>query len=405
MPCDVLFFSLFRTDNPYSSISLSMAREIARSQRVIYVNHPYSWKDIWQLWRQNDPALRRRLKGLIRGKVQMETLPQIPERFIGVIPPPTLPINWLPPGPLYRLLHNYNNRRVLRAIFKAVKQHNFTDFLYINCYNPFYAGTLPAYFGAKFQIYHCIDDISQDPYTARHGQWLEDEVIGNTDVCLVTSTRLGVLKKAKARRIEYFFNAADTALFSLAAGPSLPKPKEIALFNGPFIGFIGNMDALRIDYKLLKNIALAMPECQLLLVGPINSMEPDAIGLTHLPNVICTGARPLEALPAYLQYMNCVLIPFLCNTLTASIYPLKINEYLAAGKPVVSTAFSEDIQSFSAYIYLAKDHDDFVHQIKNALKENDPNLIQKRQKMAARNSWQARIEQLWHIAQPKLPNP
>jgi hypothetical protein len=93
--------------------------------------------------------------------------------------------------------------------------------------------------------------------------------------------------------------------------------------------------------------------------------------------------------------MDCVLIPFLCNTLTASIYPLKINEYLAAGKAVVSTAFSDDIQGFSEYIYLAQDHTAFIGQIERALQENDSTMVQNRSALAETNSWAARIRQLW----------
>jgi hypothetical protein len=85
----------------------------------------------------------------------------------------------------------------------------------------------------------------------------------------------------------------------------------------------------------------------------------------------------------------------LCNTLTASIYPLKINEYLAAGKAVVSTSFSEDIRSFAPVIHLASTHDDFIHKIELALSENNPSLTQKRIEIANTNTWEARIKQLW----------
>jgi glycosyltransferase involved in cell wall biosynthesis len=102
--------------------------------------------------------------------------------------------------------------------------------------------------------------------------------------------------------------------------------------------------------------------------------------------------------------MDCVLIPFLCNTLTASIYPLKINEYLAAGKAVVSTAFSEDIKGFADYIYLAQDADDFIQKIALALEENAANVVERRSNLAETNSWAARIEQLWaEIDKATLP--
>jgi glycosyltransferase involved in cell wall biosynthesis len=395
MACDILFFSLFRTDNPYSSISLSMAKEIARTNRVLYVNHPYSWKDLIKGLLQRDTIMHKRLPGLLWGRVQYETLPQIPANFIGVVPPPTLPINWLPPGALYQFLQGWNNRIVLRAISKALRDHDWQKYAYINCYNPFYAGSLPENLGAAVQIYHCIDDITQDAYTDKHGTNLEIAAIRKADLTFVTSSNLKKLKSAYSNRIVLYYNAADVTLFKKVWQERFPKPMELSGKTGKVIGFVGNLDALRIDYALLKQIALAYPQHTMLLIGPMNSSEPAQIGLDRLPNVVWTGSRPLESLPAYLQYMDCVLIPFLCNTLTASIYPLKINEYLAAGKAVVSTAFSEDIKGFADYIYLAQDSDDFIQKIAIALDENPANEVQRRSRLAETNSWAARIEQLW----------
>ncbi|MEZ4966347.1 MAG: glycosyltransferase [Saprospiraceae bacterium] len=131
-----------------------------------------------------------------------------------------------------------------------------------------------------------------------------------------------------------------------------------------------------------------------MLVGPVNSKEPHAIGLDKLPNVVMTGSRKLSELPALLQHMDIALIPFRCNKLTESIYPLKINEYLAAGKPVVTTSFSADIRRFSGLVYLAESHDDFLEQIEASLRENDPALREKRSAFARQNSWPARILEL-----------
>jgi glycosyltransferase involved in cell wall biosynthesis len=394
MQYDVIQFSLFRTDNPYSSISLSMAKELAKTVRVLYVNHPYSWKDLLLGLLRRDPALQKRLPRLLLFRNAYETLNTIPERLIAVTPPPTLPINWLPPGSVYRFFQRINNRIVVNAIQRAARKHGFERFVYLNCYDPFFAGHLPPETGAVCSVYHCIDDISQDPYTARHGLALENEACKQADITLVTSTNLHRLKSPVARRLVYFFNAADVSVFSRVLTEKFPRPTEFEGRPGQVIGFIGNLDALRIDYALLKKVALQFPDKTLLLVGPLNSIEPEQIGLTRLPNVVFTGARKLEGLPALLQHMDCVLIPFLCNTLTYSIYPLKINEYLAAGKPVVSTAFSEDIRTFANCCYLAEGQEPFLQQIEKALSENDPDLITIRTKVAATNTWEARINQL-----------
>jgi glycosyltransferase involved in cell wall biosynthesis len=394
---DIVFFTLFRTDNTYSSISLSMAKELAKTRRVFYVNHPYSLKDLAAGLLRGDKMLRARLPWLLMGCARYEGLETIPKNFVAVQPPLTLPINWLPKGRLYEFFQRLNNGIILRTIRKVLRDHNVRNFLYINCYDPFFAGFLPKEMGAAMSIYHCIDDITQNPYTARHGEDLENEAVRNADLTLVTSTNLKKLKQPFSGRIVTFFNAADVALFQRVISEKYPRPAELEGRTGKVVGFIGNLDELRIDYLLLKKIAVAHPDKTLLLVGPLNSSEPKAIGLDKLPNVIFTGSRRLEELPPLLQHMDVALIPFLCNTLTESIYPLKINEYLAAGKPVVSTSFSDDIRTFAGCIYLAENHADFVNLLDEAIFENNSDLVQRRLEVANSNTWEARIRQLWEI--------
>jgi len=399
-----------------------MAKELAKTVRVLYVNHPYSIKDIFAGLKKGDPVLRQRLWHLLTFRNRYEYLDAIPENFVAVTPPPTLPINWLPPGKVYNFFQRLNNGIVLRTIARAVRKYNFHNYLFINCYDPFYAGWLPAKMGAKACIYHCIDDITQNAYTSRHGEHLENEACKNADLVFVTSSNLKRLKASafglttpsrltnispshersddlessdRGGRIVTYFNAAEVSIFQKVLTEKYPRPAELKDRTGQVIGFIGNLDELRIDYPLLKKVALRFPDKTLLLVGPINSPEPAEIGLDKMPNVVFVGSRRLEDLPPLLQHMDCVLIPFLCNTLTFSIYPLKINEYLAAGKPVVTTGFSDDIRTFAHCTYLAESHEEFLQKIEIALTENDPELIQIRTQVANSNTWEARIKQLW----------
>lgn len=371
-----------------------MAKEWAGKRRIFYVQHPYSLKDLVQGLRQGDPALKRRLPALLRGRLCVETLDTIPHNFVAIQPPLTLPINWMPRGKWYDFFQRFNNRIILRCIRRVLQTYGVRDYVFINCYDPFYAGYLPADMGARCSIYHCIDDITQNVYTDKHGTRLENEAAAHADLTLVTSTNLAKLKAPHARRIEYYFNAADVSVFRKVITDTYPRPAELGGKSGRVIGFVGNLDELRIDYPLLKKVALAFPEHTLLLVGPVNSPEPAAIGLDQLPNVVFAGSRRLHELPPLLQHIDCALIPFLCNTLTKSIYPLKINEYLAAGKAVVATAFSEDIRTFAHCICLAEDHNAFIRQVGTALSENQTPLIQHRLDTADSNTWTARIAQL-----------
>ena len=102
--------------------------------------------------------------------------------------------------------------------------------------------------------------------------------------------------------------------------------------------------------------------------------------------------------------MDCTLIPFLINKLTESIYPLKINEYLAAGKAVVSSSFSEDILSFADHIHLADDESNFINLIDIAISDNSPERIAERIKVAESNTWTARVKEFWQIVNNHLPS-
>lgn len=403
---DIIIFTLFRADNPYSSISIRLAKCWSKESRVFYINPPFTYKDLWT--KRHEPAMKSRIHQALLGKIQYEPYQEIPENFVSVIPPAILPINWLPEGSIYQWLWSRFNDQIIATIRQVVKDHDIKEFIFFNCFNPYFAQELPADLAPLLHVYHCIDDISQEPYTARHGGRLELEAVRKADIVTVTAHQLKRIYEQENSDIHILHNAVDITTFRKATEIKLERPKEFADRKGKIIGFTGNLDHVRIDYVLLKKVALAHQDKTLVLVGPVNSREIYELGLDQLPNVVLTGSKPHEDLPGYLQHFDCALIPFLCNKLTESIYPLKINEYLAAGKAVVSTSFSEDIKSFGKYIYLAQDQDEFLRLIDQAIGESNPELIDERVNIALQNTWEARVEEFWDIAgkyRPQLKNP
>ena len=393
---DIIYYTLFPTDNIYSSVSLSMAKEFAKNNRVFYVNKPYSLKDFFG--NLNNEKVRERAPKMLSNQVHYETLTKIPKNFLAATPALTLPINWLPNGRMHSSLHHYNRKVVLKAVHKLIKDHNIKKYIYLNCFNPYGAAVLPkSDFQPALNVYQCIDDISQDDYTVKHGLKLENEAIKEADVTLVTSKELWKLKSKISPNTHVLHNAVDQTVFSQVLEKKFDRPDELKGRSGQVVGFIGNLDHLRINYPLLKKAALHHKDKTFLLVGPLNNTEYLEIGLSELPNVVFTGGKNLYDLPQYLQHMDCALIPFLCNTVTKSIYPLKINEYLTAGKAVVATNFSEDINGFKDHIYLANSEEAFIQLIDKALLPQTPADIKGRTQLAASNTWTARIKEFWSI--------
>ncbi len=409
-PYSVVIFTLFRDDNPYSSVSLSLGKEFARNNRVFYINHPYSLKDF--LGNLKDPKIKERKKDLFLFKVRYEQHPEI-ENLTVVIPPLTLPINWIKPGRIYDFFQKLNNRAVEKAYKAVVRDFDVQKYVYYNCFNPFFLNTTPANLKTlpAVNVYHCIDDLGYDAYTIRHGARLERETVENSDMTLVTSTNLQ--KKYRPFKAETYIlnNAVDISIFRQVMERRFDLPPELEPARGKkIIGFTGNLDHLRINYGLFKKIAEAHPDKYLVIVGPVNCDEFYTQGLDKISNIIATGARKITQLPQYVQYFDVAIIPFLINEVTKSIYPLKINEYLAAGRAVVSTNFSDDIRSFSDCIYIAGNEADFIRLLDVAIAENDDQRIAQRIAVANQNTWTNRVEQFWrfidhHLKKEKTPAP
>jgi len=399
---DIIYMTLFPWDNEYSSVSLSFTKEFAKNNRVFYINHPYSIKDYWNN-RKTANAQKRKAK-LLKGQMQYEPIPGLDEeRVIAIHPPLTIPINWLPPGKIYNFFYRLNRRKIEKTIQKVIKDYKINNYVYLNCYDPFFVGTLPKNkFSPLLNIYQCIDDFAIEPYAAKHGLGLENIAIKKADVVVATSSNLVKIKKYLNPNIHLLPNAVDLTIFDKAVSEKLPIPSEIANVKNKMIGFTGNMDNVRFDFPLVKKMAEVHHDKTVVLVGPINCDDFYTLGIDKLPNVIITGSKNIQELPNYLQYFDVTIIPFALNKQTESIYPLKINEYLAAGKAIVSTSFSEDIKTFADWIYLAQDEQHFIQLIDVAIAENDEHKIEKRVAKAKTNTWVERVKSFWKIVGKNL---
>ena len=195
----------------------------------------------------------------------------------------------------------------------------------------------------------------------------------------------------------FFFLLAQTIPYTiLSYNQTIQKtPEDLAKIKGPKIVYAGNLGH-RLDYDLLHQAAVQKPEYQFVFVGPINEREFKGKKLKKLPNVHFLGAKPLHEIPAYLQGASVCMIPFLCNDLTKFIYPLKINEYLAAGKPVVSSNFAR-LKEFDKVVYSYNNVQNFLYMLEYALNYDDDSKQEERQQLAARNTWQNRGKEMTEL--------
>lgn len=394
---DFIFFALARWDGPYSSTAISLARELSKNHRVFYIDNPFTLKDIVKGW-SREQIIRRRSALFFRQR-QFIAIEAGNSNLIGVTPTWTFSLNFLPVGKFFRLLSRVNEYRVERILNDIIETYSVKNFVFINCYNPFYfqhRKKIPA----QLVAYYSFDNIEKSKYIGKHGSKLELEVMADYDITLTTSRGLYQKALSVAKKAYLLPNAADFELFNSAVNTQLSRPPEVPDDGRRVIGYIGHVDD-RLDYDILSRVAKTLTDCLLILVGPVSGSS-FSIHLANLPNVISVGKRNISELPAYVSHFDCCIIPFKCNELTAYIYPLKVNEYLAAGKPVVSTRFSEDISAFTGQVVLANGPDDFVSGIRECFDNGGGSTRESRIETARSNSWQGRALSLMEIIREQI---
>jgi glycosyltransferase involved in cell wall biosynthesis len=250
-------------------------------------------------------------------------------------------------------------------------------------------------------VYHITDDYAAFGHLsdARRAALLTEErdLLATADLTIVTAPRLLELKAPHARRIELVPNGVDAEAFQRAAFRPLPPATcNLQPATRPRLGYSGHVSS-RLDLPLLRAIAVARPDWQIAFAGS----EWDAgcaealQALKALPNVQFLGMLPVEEVPTFIVSCDVCLIPYCVNDETRAISSLKLYEYLAAGKPVVSARVPA-AEEHAAVVRMAEATvESWVGQIEAALLErDDPQLAAARQAVAGENTWERRVEQI-----------
>ena len=182
-------------------------------------------------------------------------------------------------------------------------------------------------------IYDCMDELANFKFAPPELTLLERELMAVADVVFTGGYSLWEAKRDRHRNIHPFPSSVDRAHFAKAR-THRAEPSDQAGLPWPRFGFYGVVDE-RMDLGLLAALADARPEWSLVIVGPVVKISPE--DLPRRPNLHYLGGKPYDALPKYLAGWDVALMPFAINESTRFISPTKTPEYLAAGRPVVST--------------------------------------------------------------------
>jgi glycosyltransferase involved in cell wall biosynthesis len=247
-------------------------------------------------------------------------------------------------------------------------------------------------FAEKVAIYDCIDQDAALLGSVRMRkivQELESRLCQRADIVFVISPELYERKKEYNPATFVVRAGANYQHFHKAVDEETPVPSELLQFKRPIMGYFGQLDPWKLDVRLLLYLARKYPEWSIVLMGlPYQGFQDEA--LKSCPNIHLIGAKPYETLPSYLKGFDICLMPFLLNEVTLHGDHLKLYEYLAAGKPIVSTAVSS-AKRFQELVWVAHSYEEFAQNVAKAYQKDTPALRRQRIAAAKENSWNSRV--------------
>jgi glycosyltransferase involved in cell wall biosynthesis len=355
-----------------------IARQLARHMPLLYVDTPGM---------RPPTASSRDLRKILRIAGKLLARPQQAEPRLWHLTVPQIPYRRLPfVDRLNQALGRWLVRRAARFLHFGRRMSWFTV--------P-HPAAMAGMVGDELVVYYIVDDYAAlAQMDAPRIQRLDDALTSRADVVFVCSETLLARKREFNRNVEYSPHGVDFELFSKAQDPATDMAEPARGLRRPVIGYFGSI-AGQIDLELIAYLAGQRAHWTFLLIG-MASVDVGAIA--SLPNVHLPGAQPYESLPQWAKAFDVAIVPYRRDRFVMNANPLKIREYLAAGKPVVSVRAPE-IERFREVVFLADSEEDFLQKIEQALKSDNTEMRQKRMDAVRNCSWQACAERSLGIVQ------
>jgi UDP-galactopyranose mutase len=231
-------------------------------------------------------------------------------------------------------------------------------------YTPMAFGTLPTSLVPVATIFDAMDELANFRHAPVELRDRDRELMNAADLVFSGGPSLHDLRKYRHPRAFCFPSGVDEAHFRYAGGP---VPDDIADLPSPVIGFYGVLDE-RVDFHLIAKMADLRPDWSFVMIGPVVKIEESE--LARRSNIHYLGMRTYEMLPRYLSRFDAAILPFAINEATRFISPTKTLEYLAGGKPVVSTPIRDVAVLYGDVVEIAETPEEFVSAIERQWNES-----------------------------------
>jgi glycosyltransferase involved in cell wall biosynthesis len=243
-------------------------------------------------------------------------------------------------------------------------------------------------------VYDCMDELAQFRFAPSDIGARERQLLAHADVVFTGGYRLFESKSRFHDNVHFFGCGVDAQHFGKARLATTQIPEDARDLARPVFGYFGVIDE-RLDYELIRALAAARPDATVLMIGPFAKVDPRE--LPQASNIKWLGQRNYADLPNYVKAFDVCLMPFALNEATEYINPTKTLEYMAAGKPIVSTAVADVVRNFTPIVRIARSPEEFVAAVSGAAVDTDETLRAAGIKRAASASWEAIVERMREI--------
>ncbi|MFO0950742.1 MAG: glycosyltransferase [Isosphaeraceae bacterium] len=372
-PPTLIVFSHLRWDFVFQRPQHLMSR-LAATRKVVFVEEPV---------RSADPAARWEIRTPLPGVTVCQ--PVLPGEAAGFSESCLEPL-----------------RPMIRQLVAEQAGEEYDVWFYTPMALPFAEGLSP-----RVTVYDKMDDLASFKFAPPSLREREAALLEQADVVFTGGPSLYRATADRHPNCHCFPSSVDAAHFASAAGP-LPEPPGQSEIPGPRLGYFGVIDE-RMDLDLIDAAAASRPDWQFVLVGPVVKIDPAELPLR--PNIFYLGQQRYEDLPRFLAGWDVALLPFARNEATRMISPTKVLEYMAAGKPVVSTRIADIVDPYGGIVGLGDEPVEFLAACEAALGEPADvreKRLEKYRGVLSRTSWNAtaklmadRIEEA--AARPESP--
>lgn len=355
----------------------------AGKNRVLYLEQKSTFLSF-----SHEHPLTEKIKRWVHG-IRQES-----ENLFVASPPILIPFKY------YKYISLINGYFYRKWLVNIIKKLEFTDSIIIT-FEPDSAAIIDK-IPAKLKIYYGYDD-----HILNNKCWWnpnikikerEIELIKKVDIVFILTQSLCDRYKSYNPNMYVIHNGVDVDIF-LRCSEDIPE--DIKEIPHPIIGFLGMIDQ-RFDAELVNMLAEEISHASVVLVGPVNTNNHFFVQLMKQANVFFLGPKVKKEFANYIRCMDVCLIPHKPKYMK-NILSLKLYEYTALGKPIVSTSNFE-LEAYPEFVKIGHNTNEFIKHVRNALEENNDEMVRKRIDFAGKNTWDNRVAEISRIIVNYLTN-